>query len=58
MIVLIHYIIITEEMAATGNTGITQYAVLCSEVLCKVNSFMLLKEITTHSTATFNTFYF
>ena len=29
---------ITEEAAATGDTKTTtQYAVLCSEVLCKVN---------------------
>ena len=29
--------VITEEAVATGDTRMTQYAVLCSEVLCKVN---------------------
>ena len=35
---MVTYIFIVEEAAATGDARMTtQYAVLCSEVLCKVN---------------------
>ena len=32
--------IVTEEVVATGDGRVTQYAVLCSEVLCKVCSYL------------------
>ena len=31
-----HSIVNIEEVVAAGDTRVTQYAVLCSEVLCKV----------------------
>ena len=33
-----YVVVITEEVVAIGDSKMTQYAVLCSEVLCKVSS--------------------